>query len=460
MMLSCRWLALGTVLTVACTKSSIRPSLPMVAFVHAAVIPMDRERVLNDQTVLVIGDSIAAVDSTGKVRLPAGTRVIDATNQYILPGLIDSHVHVETAAFAQALHLPLPDSIPFERVLLPYLVHGVTAIRVMSGAPDLLAARDHVRGGSLLGPTMMVSSPMLDGDPPVLPPPICRVLLSPDSARQAVREYAAQGYDLIKLRNGLSRDVYDAIVDEARRVGIDVDGHIPRGKGMTIEHALTHGQHGIAHLEEFYYAAKNTDDSTAERFARLAKEGGVRVTTTLVVYPTILGQLANLDSVLAQREIADMYPLLVDAFWRRPGNPYSAQNTMDPATLRKGLAFQRTMLRALYAVGVPILAGSDALNPSILPGKGLWQELVEEVGSGLSPYQALRSATAVPAEQFSPFAHRGVVAPGRRADLIVLRRNPLDSIGNLSTIVGTMAGGYWLPVDGMRDRIHELARRR
>ena len=259
---------------------------------------------------------------------------------------------------------------------------------------------------------------------------------------------------------GLSRDVYDAIVDEAHRVGIDVDGHIPRGRGMTIEHALTQGQHGIAHLEEFFYGAKRPDDSVATRFARLAKGGGVRVTTTLIVYPTILAELSNLDSILAQPEVAAMYPFAVDAFWRRPGNPYRPGNTMDPATLRQGLAFQRTMLRALTAAGVPILAGSDALNPTILPGKGTWEELDELAGAGWSPYQALRAATVVPAEQFPPFARRGVVAPGKRADLMVLRRNPLDSLGNLATIVGTMVGGRWLPIEEMRDRAGALARGR
>src|ERR1700680_3643517 len=111
MALCCRYLLVGTLLMAAWKRPRRYSGRPMLAFVHAAVIPMDRERVLNNQTVLVIGDSIAAVDSSSKVPLPPGTRVIDATNQYILPGLIDSHVHVETLAFAQALHLPLPDFI-------------------------------------------------------------------------------------------------------------------------------------------------------------------------------------------------------------------------------------------------------------------------------------------------------------------------------------------------------------
>lgn len=441
----------------ACGDSRIAEIPQVTALTHVAVVPMNSERVLEDHTVLVIGDSIAVVAPSGQARVPRSATVIDGSGKFLAPGLVDSHTHVETVAFANALQLPLSDPIPFERVLLPYLAHGVTSIRVLAGAPDLLAARDRVGSGALLGPTLMVASPMLDGNPPVLPPPITHTVESPDSARQAVRTYAAQRYDLIKVRSGLSRDVYDAIVEEARAVSMDVDGHVPRTTDMTIEHALMEGQQGVAHLEEFFYAAGQPDSSTAVRLARVAATGRVRVTTTLTVYPTILAQLRNLDSVLAQPEIADMYPLVVDAFWRRPGNPYLAGKTMDTATLRAGLDFQRMMLRALVDAGVPVLAGSDALNPTILPGKGLWQELLEIEAAGLSPYRTLRTATVVPAEQFPPFARRGIVAPGYRADLILLRRSPLESVENLTTIEGTMVGGRWLPVEELRARIRQFS---
>ena len=447
----------------SCSAASGGPAverLPSVAFTHANILPMDRDTVLTDQTVLVVGGTIRDVGPSSSVRVPRGATVVDAGGGFLMPGLVDSHVHVETVSFPQAFGMPMSDTIPMERVLLPYLAHGVTSIVVLSGAPDLLRARDLVERGELSGPTMVVASPMLDGSPPIMPPPLTRVAAGPDSAAAIVTEYARAGYDLVKLRTGLSRATFEAVITAARRAGIPVEGHVPRGPGMSIEVAMTGGQSGISHLEEFYYGAITTADSTATRLAALAAANGVRVTSTLVVYRTILAQLRNLDSVLAQPEIRDMYPLAVEAFWRPPRNPYSganAANTASPAQLLNGLAFQQAMARALVAAGVPVLAGSDALNPSILPGKGLWQELSELVRAGLTPYQALRAATVVPAQSFRRLADRGVVRVGARADLVLLAENPLIDVANVASIRGTMVRGRWLPVGSLRTRMRDLA---
>ena len=151
--------------------------------------------------------------------------------------------------------------------------------------------------------------------------------------------------------------------------------------------------------------------------------------------------------------------MILDAFWRRPRNPYAIPgNTAPRATLERSLEFQRTMARALVAAGVPLMAGSDALNPTILPGKALWQEVVELEKSGLTPYQALRTATIVPGQQYRRFSKRGVVTPGWRADLVLLSRNPLASVGNLASIRGTMVGGRWMTIDAMRARMRDYAR--
>ena len=133
-----------TLLASACAGASgkAHDATPVVAFVHAAVIPMDHEGLDRDQTVLVRGAMIVAVGPSASVAIPKGATVIDAGGAYLLPGLIDAHVHVESNAFRQAFGISTNDSIPFERVLLPYLAHGVTSVAILTGSPDLLAVRD------------------------------------------------------------------------------------------------------------------------------------------------------------------------------------------------------------------------------------------------------------------------------------------------------------------------------
>lgn len=416
-----------------------------IVFVHVNVVPMDTERVIVDQTVVVFGDTIATVGPTAHVAVPKGATIIDGTGKFLLPGLADMHVHLETESFAAALGFQLDEPIPFEYVLRPYLRHGVTTIRVMSGAPDVIEVRDKIRKGELVGPNMIVASPMIDGDPPILPPPLTRVVTSAEMARQAVREYSDLGYDLIKVRTGLSRSVYDAIIDEARALGIFVDGHIPRGDGMSVDHALSR-QDGVAHLEEFVYAGRELNEASAKHFAESAATNSLFVTTTLGLYPNIIAQLTNLDSLLSQAEVASLYPLVVDAFWRPPGNPYTSAN-MDPALLQRGLEFQRQLVMKFGEAGVILLAGTDALNPTLIPGSSLWDELAELVHSGLSPFQALRTATVNPSIYLRHRPGSSMVAPGQRANLVLFRSNPLVSVDHLSTIEGTMINGQWLVFD-------------
>jgi hypothetical protein len=422
------------------------PGDSSTVFLHVNVVPMNIERFIPDQTVVVSGNTITAVGATGDVAIPRGATIIDGAGKFLLPGLADMHVHLETVAFGDALGLQLEEEIPFEFVLRPYLRHGVTTIRVMSGAPDLLEVRDRVHSGALVGPNMLVASPMIDGDPPILPPPLTRVVTSTEEAREAVREYSDHGYDLIKVRTGLSRSVYDAIIDEAQALRMFVDGHVPRGDGMSAEHALS-SQHGIAHLEEFVYATGDMNRGTAKRFAEAAAAQGLFVTTTVGLYPNIIAQLADLDSLLDQPEVSSLYPLVIDAFWRPPGNPYLSATNLDQAWLQMALEFQRMLVTEFSEAGVILLAGTDALNPALIPGSSLWDELTELVNSGLSPFEALRTATVNPSVYLDRRPGGNMIAPDRRANLILLGKNPLVSIDHLSTLEGTMINGQWLVFD-------------
>jgi imidazolonepropionase-like amidohydrolase len=429
-----------------------------IAITHANVLPMDRDTVLLDHTVVVRGDRIERIGPAVSVPIPAGAAVVDATGKYLMPGLADMHVHTETAAFAQAFKAELKAPIPFERVLFPYLATGVTTVRVLSGAPDLLQVRDSIRRGLLLGPRMLVASPMLDGDPPVLPEPFTRALSTPAEARQAVAEYASAGYDLVKVRDRLSAEVYRAILEEAKRVGLEVDGHLPRKAGLTAEAALSSGQAGLAHLEVLGYF-EGLGDELIPKYTRLVKDNGLHVTTTLVVFPNILGQAEHLDSLLELKEMRYVHPLFRTLFWEPPRNPYQGKYDADGlAHLRKFWAFLAKLTRSLQDAEVPLLAGSDALNPMLVPGYSLQDELGYLVGAGLTPFEALRTATVNPARVIKGLGDGGSVAPGKRADLLLLEADPRAAIGNVRRIAGVAVAGRWLSAAEIAGRLAAVSR--
>ena len=207
------------------------------AIIHAAVVPMDTERVLRDHTVLVTGDRIVAVAPDGAVALPAGTRTIDAHGAYLTPGLIDMHVHIRRAELADYVHA------------------GITSVRNMWGYQALPATMQAVEDGTLLGPTIYSASQGIDASPGVWPE--TQFVDDPSQAEAVVAAQVAAGWRFLKVYNSLSLASYDAIVASARAHGIRFLGHV--ANSVPIEHALDSGQASIEHLDGFSDAAQQPD---------------------------------------------------------------------------------------------------------------------------------------------------------------------------------------------------------
>lgn len=400
------------------------------AFVHVNVVPMDSERVLRDQTVLVRDGRIEAVGAT--LQAPAGYQVIDGRGTaWLSPGLADMHTHSET-----------------RNDLALYLANGVTTLLNMGGARANLVDSivSAVARGSLPGPHVYASL-MVDGTPDYNGLQV----KTPAQARAVVDLAAANGYDFIKVYVGLAPDVFSALAEAGRAQSLPLVGH-----GVTavrLERQLAQGQVLVAHLEEFFYTyftpagAQETDvppdEARIPEAVALVKRYGAAVIADVVTYQALAGQMGHperLRAILAEPQTAYVAPADVQA-WRRSG--YGAKS----ARLEAKLAFLRKLAKALADVGVELLSGTDAPTiPGVAPGYSLHDNLVELERSQLSRYQALVTATRAPGAFIARTkggAAFGQIVTGYRADLVLTEHNPLEGLATLRAPLGVMAEGRW-----------------
>jgi hypothetical protein len=429
---------------------AVSPSERPLAFMHVDVIPVTGEGVLKDQTVVVRKGRIERLGPSASVRPPSNARLIDGRGKYLMPGIVDFHVHLRD---------------PSE--LLSYLAYGVTTVVHLSGpmgnVPDVLALRRRIASGEVLSPNVYTTGRNLDGNPPNFPG-VSTVVTTPEEARRAVAEQHRAGVDFIKVYNNLEPEVFRAAADEARRRGLAVIGHIPRraGRPKALQDALAARIAMIAHAEEIFFTyfygdtesqldrglPPTPDRSQIPQVVRWLRDSGVAVTPNLSFVAMTARQLENLESVMSDPETQHIHPEVL-AMWR--GQNPTRRRDRDRFALRERAKypFVRELVRALQAGGVPLLLGTDASAPGLFPGKAAHVELQELVKAGLTPSEAIVAATRNAGQFISRHVRRaeqfGTVEPGRRADLLLLEANPAADIHNITRIVGVVVRGRWLP---------------
>jgi imidazolonepropionase-like amidohydrolase len=457
---------LALLLTAACTSApymevAIAPGEPVTAFTQVTVIPMDREEVLREQTVLVQGDRIVAVGPSASLRVPSGATVIEGRGRYLMPGLAEMHAHMPGAQAAPEL---------VERILFLYLANGVTTIRGMLGAPAQLPLRARIAAGELLGPTFIVGAPSLNGTSAP----------DPETARRLVREHHAAGYDFLKLHPGLSREVYDAIVDEGRRVGITWAGHVSAGVGL--RHTLATRQSTVDHLDGYLEAAipeavlaralageaplgewiRTVDPERVRGLAGETRTAGVWNVPTMYLWENFYSY-EEPDAFLALPEMAYATPQMRSGWAQQKRNMMA--NFRDAGATAEELALvvqrRREVLRALADAGAPLLLGTDSPQMLSVPGFSLHHELRVMAAAGLTPFQILESGTRnvgrYVAEDLGGNGSFGTVTHGARADLILLEANPLEDVSNVARRAGVMVRGIWLSEAEIQRRLSEIA---
>lgn len=425
------------------------PEQRPLAFVHVNVIPMTYDGVMKDQTVIVEGERITRIGATSSVRLPRHVLQIDGRGKYLMPGLVDFHVHLRDTS-----------------ELLSYLAHGVTTVVQMSGptgnVSDVLALRRRITSGEVLGPNVYTTGRILDGNPAIFPG-VSTVVSTPEEAKRVVEDQYRAGVDFIKIYNNLTSDVLRAIVEAAHERGLAVIGHVPRrdGRPQALQIALSAGQDMIAHGEEFFFTyfygdadsllgrdlLPQPERSKISSVIRLARESGAAVTPNLSFVAMTRRQLDNLNAVLSDSEVRYLHPTVI-AMWREQNPTHRPDLARFSLRERAKYAFLKDFIPALQAGGVVLLLGTDSSVSGMFPGKSAQLELQELVAAGLTPFQALTTGTRNAGQFIKEHVHGtelfGTLSLGQRADLLLLDGNPLIEIDNISRIVGVTVRGRWL----------------
>ena len=411
-----------------------------MAFTNASVIPMDRPGILAAHTVIVRGDRIIEVGPSSSVTPPPGATQIDASGRYIVPGLAEMHGHIPP---------PQAGDEAIRDVLFLYLSNGITTVRGMLGAPGQLELRARAAQNLIDSPTLYLAGPSFNGNS----------INSTDDAVQRVREQKREGWDLLKIHPGLTREEYDAMASTARAEEIRFGGHVPQEVGLL--RALAAGQETLDHMDGYIEHLQAWDRPITEAEMKplvdASVESGVWIVPTMALWDTLFC-VTELDTLRSFPELRYVPRESVEG-WSQ-----AYRNRMDTpqcgAAVREHLGQNRIrMLRALNDAGVPILMGTDAPQQFSVPGFSLHRELQSMREAGMTPFEILESGTVNVGRYFAGSDSFGTVRPGQRADLILLDANPLEDIKALQRIEGVMARGRWYPSDVIESRLGEIEAR-
>jgi len=427
-------------------------SAAMAAPGPASAAGAERTTLIRNVTAITLTDAgtsagMAVLISGGRIKtlirpgspLPKADQIIDGSGLYLIPGLIDAHVHYPYSGLAKPAN---------------YLRYGVTTVFSLgtpeAELPALLAARDDISKGRLVGPHLYATGPAIAN----------QVRLErPDQVEPFLDKLAAFKFELVKVYNEIPQPVFDAVVVGARRRGMGVFGHMPRT--FPPEYSLTHGLNVLAHMEELFFTVfggprdrdldKLVPDWTPD-YGKIDATLDLFVANQVAIIPNLSASL-NFQNLWADEDrefsTSDTAYIKSDVLraWRETNVARRPQIAQRMAREQIKYPLLRTLSYRAAKKGVLLLAGSDAPLAALFPGRSLHQELRLLVAAGLTNEQALRTATANGGMATRQWVNRtaciGVIKAGCEADLVLLRANPLDDIRNAAMIAGVMADGRW-----------------
>ena len=406
------------------------------ALINVHVLTMDDDSIRQDHAVLVSDSYIEAVIPMADYEPDARRTEIDGQGQYLLPGLAEMHGHVP----------PLTQPQYLDDTLLLYVAGGVTTVRGMLGHADQLQLKDDIEQGTRLGPTLYLAGPSFNGN----------TVASAEQARHMVSEHHQAGWDLLKVHPGMGLAEFEAMAERANELGIDFAGHIP--EAVPLDVAMAAGIRTIDHLDGYmeFIGATDREISDAEiaELVELTLAHNVGVVPTQALWATLIGA-ADPDQLGQYEEIKYM-PQRVRDGWQRyldeaPNSRYYSGETADIHQRNR-----QRLLAAMQDAGVEILMGTDAPQVYSVPGLGLTRELAMMEEAGMTPYEILYSGTVAVGRYFAEYDTFGKVAEGHRADLVLVRDNPLVNLHTLSEPNGVMVRGQWLSRDLLDEKLADI----
>lgn len=421
-----------------------------LVFRNVTLIDMRSEQPQPNMTVVVSGSRIIEIGK--KVKTPKDAEVIDATGKFMIPGLWDMHTHMfnnisRAGTNDKDINFPL------------FIANGVTSVRDMfSDAEDIRLARQwnaEIDAGTTIGPRISVGSVIVDGVPTFLPNLLG--VKNAEEARAAVRRLKASGAGFIKVYWNLSPEAYFAIADESKKLGIVFAGHVPFL--VSAADVSDTGQKSIEHLTGIVETCSSKEDELRKKEWTPAVGEEMIATYDEKKCLDLFKRFAKNKTYQVPTAILHRGMALHDdeRFQDNPSFRYVSKATLkewaDSPQLNRdhNLKIRKQRFQWLletigkmHRAGVPILAGTDNNNPFVVPGFALHDELELFVRAGMTPLQALETATLNPAKYFELTRTHGTIEKGKTADMVLLEANPLENIGNTRKIAAVLLNGRYL----------------
>jgi imidazolonepropionase-like amidohydrolase len=433
-------------------QSNQPPKPGAIIFTHATLIDMTGAAARPDMTVVIEGDRIIEIGKGGKVKLPKGALVYDATGKFLIPGLWDMHVH----GWDKNIFFPL------------FIANGVTGVRDMFGPLPLIKQwRKEMEEGTTLGPRIVAAGPIVDGPKPIWAGSIA--VSNADEGRKAVMTVKQGGSDFVKVYSLLPRDAYFAIADEAKRQGMVFAGHVP--ESVSAAEASDAGQKSVEHLTGILLACSseeekikkevearrlagrasmlslfaqvraldtNDEKKAAALFARFVRNGTWMSPTIAVLRSVAFIGDADFRNDARLNYIPDY---IRNGMWGHTAFGLNVRTPGDNENAKRIFQKQLEVIGAMKRAGVEFIAGTDTPNPYVFPGFSLHDELALMVKAGFTPLEALQSATRNAAKYLGRLDSSGTIEKGKVADFVLLDADPLADIGNTKKIRAVMLGG-------------------
>ncbi len=425
-------------------------SSPVLILENVTVIDATGAPPQPHRTVIVRNGKIDVItESAGGTGAKLSGTHVDGTGKFLIPGLWDMHVHMVFGDW-------FPRS---KEVTLPlFIANGITGVRDMGGELEVLQQwRKEISAGTLIGPRMVISGPMLDGPEPRFPSSIA--IKTPEDGRRAVDDLKRHGADFIKLQSLIPRDAVFAIADEARKQGITFVGHVP--DSVRASEASNAGQKSFEHLIGIFEGSSPLEGKfiagTKTQHEFLSTYDPARAATLFALLaknhtwqcPTLVWERGG--NLIDQTDFAhDIRAKYAPAYWKDvTWKRFTEEivhdfNGDDLATRKRFVEKELEVVNEMHRAGIEFLAGTDTPpGVYVFPGFSLHEELQRFVAAGFTPMQALQTATLNPAKFLAMDDRLGTIEEGKLADLVLLDANPLDDIRNTQKIAAVIANGRY-----------------
>jgi hypothetical protein len=455
-------------------------SQTLTAITHVNIVDVKNKNIIPDKTVIIKNDKIEKIGSN--LRLPAGIKIIQGKDKFLIPGLWDMHYHNMDDESAQVT----------DSTMTPLLIaNGITGVRDMFALNNTLKRRDSIRTGQLIAPETFIGA-MVDGPIPIWPLSIrvkdtLRAVIIVDSLKNA-------GYDFIKVYSALPRDIYFAIATESKKENIPFEGHVPRS--ITPLEAVLAGQKSQEHQLGMILQCSSLNDSTRNIYRKLepklffGRGQEVRDQWTLLINsfdpeqlnnianifnqtgswycPTIItnqnyfSRLKNVKEEIKNDTLIQYVTKSAKSGWSFMAMPFNNYSTEDWDIRMKQLGLLNKIVKLIYDKKVNMLAGDDNNNPFCFAGFSLHQELQLFVDCGIPDAEVLKIATYNPTVFFKIEGQFGTIEQGKIANLVLLDANPLIKISNTTKINSVFLRGHCFDrnaLDGLLAGVKEYCKR-